>query len=96
MLTYDDCVALCAASRREIEAVAEHEHIPLIAAAEMANYLCQNADGERCIRRFILDDINNAEARGDHHHALVLRAVLKHFIATHPRANAGAVSEPAG
>ena len=43
MLTYDDCVALCAASKREIEAIAEHEHIPLIAAAEMANYLCQNA-----------------------------------------------------
>lgn len=93
MLTYEDCVALCAASRREIEAIAEHEHIPLMAAAEMANYLCQNASGERCVKRFILDDIANAEARGDHHHALVLTAVLKHFIATHPRA---ALSQPPG
>ena len=86
MLTYDDCLAFCGASKREIEAIAEHEHIPLMAAAEMANYLCQNESGERCIRRFILDDIAAAEARGDHRHVLVLTAVLKHFVDTHPRA----------
>lgn len=88
MLTYEDCVAFCAASKREIEAIAEHEHIPLMAAVEMASYLCQDAAGKRCIKRFILDDIVAARARGDHHHALVLTAVLKHFVATHPQATA--------
>lgn len=86
MLTFEDCQALCGASRGVIAAIAEHEHIPEMAATELANYLCENAAGERCIRRYILDDIADAKARGDRNHAAVLEAVLRHFVATHPRA----------
>jgi hypothetical protein len=86
MLTYEDCVALSGLTKREIDAIAEHEHIPAMIAAELANYLCQNSAGECCIRRYILDDIAAAEGRGDLRHALFLKAVLKHFIETHPRA----------
>ena len=39
MLTYEDCVSLSGLTREEIEAIAEHEHIPAIVAAELANYL---------------------------------------------------------
>jgi hypothetical protein len=91
MLTFQDCVALCGLNSREVEAIAEHEHIPPIVATELGNYLCRNAEGELCVRRFILDDIAAAETRGDHHHVAVLRAVLKHFVATHP-AQGGAPS----
>lgn len=84
MLTYQDCVALCGLNRQEVEAVAEHEHVPPIVAAELGNYLCRNAEGELCIQRYILDDIAAAERRGDKHHLAVLQAVLKHFVATHP------------
>lgn len=86
MLTFDDCQAFSGLSKREIDAIAEHEHIPAIIAAEMAHYLCQNAEGECCIRRFILEDIAAAEARGDQRHAVELNAVLQHFVDTHPRA----------
>ncbi|WP_374368042.1 hypothetical protein [Dongia sp.] len=86
MLTFDDCLGLCGLSKGEIAAIAEHEHVPEIVAAEMAAYLCQNSAGERCIRRFILEDIAVAEKRHDAHHAESLRAVLVHFLATHPRA----------
>lgn len=86
MLTFDDCLGLCGLSKGEIDAIAEHEHVPTIVAAEMAHYLCQNAAGERCIRRFILEDIAKAEARGDARHAESLRAILLHFVKTHPRA----------
>lgn len=92
MLTYQDCVALCGLNRQEVEAIAEHEHIPPIVAAELGSYLCRNADGELCIRRYILDDIAAAEKRGDRHHVNVLRAVLRHFIATHSNRNGAAVS----
>ena len=90
MLTFQDCVALCGLNSREVEAIAEHEHIPPIVATELGNYLCRNAEGELCIQRYILDDIADAERRGDHHHVTVLRAVLKHFVATHPRRNGAA------
>jgi hypothetical protein len=86
MLTFEDCLAHCGLSRAEIDAVAEHEHVPAIAAAAMAAYLCQNEAGERCIRRFILEDIADAERRGDNTHAVVLKSALRHFVATHPRA----------
>jgi hypothetical protein len=36
------------------------------------------------LRRIILDDLENAEHRGDEQHALKLRLVLWHFLATHP------------
>ena len=85
MLTYQDCVALCGLNRQEVEAIAEHEHIPPIVATELGNYLCRNAEGELCIQRFILDDIAAAEHRHDQHHVNVLRAVLRHFVATHPQ-----------
>jgi hypothetical protein len=86
MLTFEDCLGMCGLSKGEIAAIAEHEHVPEIVAAEMASYLCQNAAGERCIRRYILDDIAVAERRNDAVHAESLRAVLRHFLATHPRA----------
>ena len=86
MLTFEDCQALCGVSKGVVAAIAEHEHIPQMAATEMANYLCENESGERCIRRYILDDIAKAEARGDAKHAAVLHAVLCRFVETHPRA----------
>ena len=92
MLTYEDCIALCGLNRREVEAIAEHEHIPPIVAAELGHYLCQNAEGERCVQRYILDDIAAAERREDQHHANVLKAVLKHFVATHPKRNGARTS----
>ena len=89
MLTFDDCQSLCGVSKGVVAAIAEHEHIPQMAATEMANYLCENEAGERCIRRYILDDIAAADARGDTKHAAVLRAVFCHFVETHPRAAEG-------
>ncbi|HVY99426.1 MAG TPA: hypothetical protein VHA35_08000 [Dongiaceae bacterium] len=90
MLTYQDCVALCGLNHWEVEAIAEHEHIPPIVAAELGNYLCRNAAGERCIQSYILEDIAAAERRGDQHHAKVLQAVLRHFVSTHPLHAGGA------
>ncbi len=86
MLTYEDCLGLCELSEDEIRAIAEHEHIPAIVAAELGNYLVHSADGVPMIRRMIIDDILNAGARGDFRRAAELRMVLRHFVATHPRA----------
>lgn len=84
MLTYQDCVGLCSLTEEEIEAVAEHEHLPAIVALELGDYLVHTAEGVPMIRRMILDDIATAAAHGDTEHALKLRLVLKHFVDTHP------------
>ena len=86
MLTYEDCVGLCDLTEEEVEAIAEHEHIPEIVAAELGSYLVHSDTGVPKIRRIILDDIQMAEKRGDKHHAIALKLVLKHFVDTHPQA----------
>lgn len=84
MLSIDDCIALSMLTEDEIAAIAEHEHIPFVAATEMGCYLCHSPDGVPMLKRIILDDIDAATKRGDFHHAAKLRLVMKHFIETHP------------
>ena len=84
MLTYQDCIGLSALTEEEVAAVAEHEHIPAMFAIELGNYIVRSDDGVLRIRRIILDDIEEAERNGNVEHALKLKAVLKHFVDTHP------------
>lgn len=86
MLTLEDCIALSELSEDEIAAIAEHEHLPAIVAAELGSYLVHDAQGCPAIRRMILDDIEAARNRGDRVHALALKLVLKRFVETHPNA----------
>ena len=71
---------------QEVLAIAEHEHMPAIAAAAMGRYLLNQPDGAVKIRDMIRDDINDALARGDSNHASELVMVLRHFLNTHPEA----------
>jgi hypothetical protein len=92
MLTYEDCIGLCELTEEEVDAIAEHEHIPNIVAAELGNYLVHDEDtGVPKIRRIILDDIKAAEKRGDKKHVVVLKLALKHFVDTHPSASTSSV-----
>ncbi|MCP3870176.1 MAG: hypothetical protein GY703_19200 [Gammaproteobacteria bacterium] len=87
MLTYEDCVGMSELTEEEVEAIAEHEHIPNIVATELGNYLVHDEEsGIPKIRRIILDDIEMAEKRGQKEHALVLKLTLRHFVETHPNA----------
>lgn len=85
MLTVEDCIALCELSEDEVLAIAQHEHIPAVAAAELANYLLRTRDGELCIKAIIRDDIAHAVARSDRVRELALKAVLRNFVLQHPR-----------
>ena len=83
MLTLQDCIELSDLTEDEILAIAEHEHIPEMAAVEMGNYLCHTPSGEKRIRKMIIEDIQHARERGDAPHAAMLKTVLKHYIAEH-------------
>ena len=85
MLTLQDCVALCDLTEEEVLAIAEHEHIPEIAAAELGSYLVRTPGGEMCIKSIIRDDLAEARAAGDRKRELALLLVLHNFILQHPR-----------
>jgi hypothetical protein len=85
MLTLNDCIALCELNEGEVLAIAQHERIPEIAAAELANYLVRRPDGELTIKAMIRDDITSAISRCDRTRELALKALLRNFVLQHPR-----------
>ena len=86
MISLEDCIALCGLTEQEVMAIAEHEHVPEIAAAAMARYLLKKPGGAATIRDMIRDDIREAASRGDRDRASELMMVLRHFLETHPEA----------
>ena len=84
MITIEDCLALSDLTEGEIDAIAEHEHLPEIVAAELGNYLAHLPGGLQNIRSMIRDDIAAARLRGDQRHAHRLSLVLMHFCREHP------------
>lgn len=83
MLTLDDCLAFSDLTPEEILAIAEHEHIPQVAALEMGNYLL-SCKGSECIERMIADDIRDSQQHGNGQHTMELRKVLDDFVKRHP------------
>lgn len=86
MITLEDCLAFCGLSREEVEAIAEHEHIPHVTAAAMAQYLLQCPGGKLRVRDLIRDDIATARRHGRRAHAHELSTVLRRFLECHPEA----------
>jgi hypothetical protein len=84
MISLEDCVALCGLTKEEVLAIAEHEHLPEIAATALAQYLLKQESGMEKIRGMIVDDIRRAQQRQDKEHILTLLHVLHHFLKFHP------------
>jgi S-ribosylhomocysteine lyase LuxS involved in autoinducer biosynthesis len=86
MLTIQDCIELSELTEDEILAIAEHEHIPEMAAIEMGNYLVHTPSGEKRIKAMIADDLELARREGDLRRILALKLCLKHFLEEHAAA----------
>ena len=83
MLTFEDCLGLSELTEEEILAIAQHEHIPELAALELGNYLVHAPKGEARIKRMIVEDIAEAQVEHDLHRTAALKLVLRHFCAEH-------------
>ena len=86
MITLEDCLGLCGLTEEEVLAVAEHEHLPEIAATALAAYLSSQRHGSEKVLDMIVDDIRQAQIRSDKEHVVTLLHVLHHFLKTHPEA----------
>ena len=45
MITLEDCIAFCDLTEEEVLAIAEHEHVPEIAATALAQYHLSHEHG---------------------------------------------------
>jgi hypothetical protein len=87
MITLEDCIGLCGLTEEEVLVIAEHEHLPEIAATALAQYLLSLEHGSEKVRDMIVNDIRQAQLNGgDKEHVLALLHVLHHFLKTHPGA----------
>ena len=86
MITIEDCIGLSGLTPEEVDAIAVHEHLPEIVAAELGSYLVATEDGQSEIRRMIEDDIAEARAHGQHGRAALLKLALCHFLQEHETA----------
>ena len=84
MISLEDCIALCGLTEEEIAAIAEHEHIPDLAALTVGQYLLHQEQGPEQIRQMIVDDLRAALRAGDKEHAGELFSALRHLVETHP------------
>jgi len=84
MVTLTDCVAFCGLSEEELQLVADHEHLPLVVAAELAADLLGTAKGTYLVRGYMLDQLDKAAANGRHQEAKRLDRIIAKFVSGHP------------
>lgn len=89
MIALEDIIGMCGLSEAEVDAIAEHEHIPEVAAAALANYLMHRHHGAAHVQKMICEDIRNAIRCDDVAHASDLFMALRSFVAQHPEAVRG-------
>jgi hypothetical protein len=86
VIRLEDCIALSGLTEAQVLAIAEHEHLPEIAATALAQYLSKQEHGTEKIRDMMVDDIRQAQQRHDRAHVVTLLHVLHHFLKSHPEA----------
>ena len=90
MITLDDIRDMCALTREEIDAVAEHEHLQGVDAAALADYMMHQHKGPQHVQQIICEDIREALHADNVPKARKLFAVLHHYMNEHPEAARGA------
>ena len=87
MLTYEDCLSQCALTEEEVEAIAEHEHVPTIIAIGLGEKLLHSEQGVRTIHRMIMEDLQRCRSERDagrRRHLQRLQNAAQHFEQYHP------------
>ena len=84
MLSLDDCIAMSGLTEEEVAIVAEHEHLPMMVAAELGHTLLGTPKGVFTLRCYIAEVLEHAKLAGDRDKAKHVDRVLTRFNAAHP------------
>lgn len=90
MITLTDVIGMTGLTEEEVAAIAEHAHLPEVAAAALGDYTMHLHHGPAKVQAMICADIREAIRRGDVEAARGLFMALRHFMAAHPEAARGA------
>ncbi|MEW6164153.1 MAG: hypothetical protein AB1642_03735 [Pseudomonadota bacterium] len=84
MISIKDCIDYSDLTEDEVAVIAEHEHLPFAAAAQLACCLAQSQDGTEVLRCLLKNALCDAASCG---HADALRTAERactQFAANHP------------
>ncbi len=84
MLSIQDVIDYCDLDQGEIEAIAEHEHIPMTIAAEMSEVLLCTPEGVCQLHSMIVENMQQALEAGHFQHVKELAETYEHLQRTHP------------
>lgn len=84
MLSLQDVLDYCDLDRGEIEAIAEHEHIPVTIAAEMGEHLLCTPEGVCRVHAMVLENLQQALEQGHFERAQDLATTYEHLKRSHP------------
>ncbi len=84
MLSIQDVIDYCDLDKCEIEAIAEHEHIPLAIAAELSDSLLCTPEGVCQLHAMIIENMQRAIEVGDYEHVQDLYQTYQHLQRKHP------------
>jgi len=80
MISFEDCAALCGLDEDQIDAIAEHEHVPAIEATAIASDLLSHPGGAKAIQGMFVDLIRATVHEHRLAHASELLRALRHFL----------------
>ncbi len=83
MLTVQECVDMSELSNEAIRAIAAHEHIPEVVAAELGQELLKGTGGILEIQRILEEDLELAVQAGEQDQINDRKRVLERFIASY-------------
>lgn len=89
MINENDIIDMACLTRAEIDAIAAHEHVGAVEAAEIGEYMMHHHHGPQVVQRMICDDIRDALHAGDLARARAIYSTLKQFLGEHPEALRG-------
>lgn len=84
MLSIQDVLDYCDLDRGEIEAIAEHEHVPMALAAEIGEVLLSSPEGVCKLHTMIIENMVHALEGGHYEHVCDLSKTYEHLQRTHP------------
>lgn len=83
MLTLEDCIAFGDLTQAQIEAIAHHEHVSLIVAAEMMENIADTCEGCKLVSEILRDEMKEAREKGDFRKVDCYRHALQEFLTRH-------------
>lgn len=84
MLSMQDLIDYCDLDGGEIEAVAEHEHIPMTVAAGLSESLLCSPEGVCRLHSMIIENMAHALEKGRYERVQDLSKTYQHLQRTHP------------